>query len=76
MTSTERERITALEVKMVSLCKKVDELDIKISDILTNHLPHLHEELAIAKLKLSIIVGGITFLATFIADRIWQVIFK
>ena len=80
MNSSEKERIVALEVKVSSLCKKVDEIDDKVEKILTNELPHLAQQISIMGLKIAILVGIISFIGsaigTIMLDKITTSLLK
>jgi len=57
MNSKETDRIIILEVQMGNFEKALEEVKNDVKEILTNHLPHLSNQIAVLTVKVAIGAG-------------------
>jgi len=70
MNGKEIERLASLETTTDVLVDDVKEVKGDIKDILTNHLPHIKQEIQSNKLKIAAITGAAAFVGSKVADII------
>jgi len=74
MNNGDKEKLAQCEKTMKEVKSDIKELDTKIDMIMSNHLPHIQEELVSLKVRVWLVmgIGGFVVgtLATFIIDKL------
>jgi len=68
MNGKEIERLAVLETKTVAMASEVGEVKSDVKEIMTNHLPHIKQEIQSNKFKIAAIAGGAAFVGSKLVD--------
>ena len=72
--NNDKSRLARVETRVEGIKEDLDSVREDVKDILTNHLPHLREEISSNKLKIALIAGAAAFLGSKAVDIVSNLI--